>query len=55
MSVALEVGESGVSGWWEGVGVVAGKCPAGGADVDVIVGGRVGRCGFHGRLRVGVW
>ena len=43
VSVALEVGEFCVSGWRKGVGVVARKCPAGGADVDVIEQGRVWR------------
>jgi hypothetical protein len=33
VGIALEVGEFGVSGWWKGVSVVAGKCPACGADV----------------------
>jgi hypothetical protein len=37
------------------VGVVFGEGPAGGADVDVVECGRVGRDRFHGRLRVGVW
>ena len=54
VGVALEVGEFGVSGWWKGVGVVPGECPTGGADVDVVERGRVGRDRFHGRPRVSV-
>ncbi len=55
VGVALEVGEFGVAGGWEGGGVVLGEGPAGGADVDVVECGRVGRSGFHMGARVGVW
>lgn len=46
VGVALEVGEVGVAGWGEVVGVVAGEGPAGGANVDA--GGRVVGRGDHG-------
>ena len=42
VSVALEVGEVGVSGRGKRVGVLFGEGPAGGADMDVIECGRVG-------------
>jgi hypothetical protein len=47
VGVALEVGEFLVAGGWKEVCVVAGEGPAGGADVEVVEGQRVGGGGFH--------
>jgi len=48
VGVALKVGEFGVAGCGEVVGKVFGEGPAGGADVEVGEGWRVGWGGFHG-------
>jgi len=41
VGIALEMGERGIAGWREVVGVFLGQSPAGGTDVEVAWRGRI--------------